>query len=236
MSMEVPVFAYFSRLRVKIWCRAPAGTKPGVDTAHVPRSQLGPKSIAILHQCDVYAYLAVNKTDARAGLAVDKGAVPRSPGYRVPRHDTCNARDGAWQVPLESLPDADSWAQLQPAGWQGAGPASVTVGILLGPRSTSGRVHHTRGKAAQIISTAFLQPPDQGTVKVPPLPPNWRQLAPGAAEILPPLATDCRQVWAALLSRCRPLRRPSLPPFPQPSIPQWDRATYPINSVQNIQP
>ncbi|KAJ7200360.1 hypothetical protein GGX14DRAFT_400711 [Mycena pura] len=43
------------------------------------------------------------------------------------------------------------------------------------------------------------------------------QLPPGAAEILPPLATDCRQVWAALLSRCRP--HVTLPPLCRPSLP-----------------
>src|ERR1700761_1900256 len=76
-----------------------------------------------------------------------------------------------------------------------------------------------------------------GTVKVPPVPPNCRQLPPGAAENLPPLATDCRQVWAVLLSRCRPhvtlppSCRPSLPLFAQTGIPQWDCATYLTNSV-----
>ena len=36
------------RLGVKVWCRAPAGTKPRVDTVHVPRSQHGLKSGSVM--------------------------------------------------------------------------------------------------------------------------------------------------------------------------------------------
>ncbi|KAJ7193692.1 hypothetical protein GGX14DRAFT_588013 [Mycena pura] len=60
-----------------------------------------------------------------------------------------------------------------------------------------------------------------GTVKVAPVPPNWRQLAPGAAEILPPLAIDCGRHFchaAAPMSRCRPFAAHHCGRSPKPAL------------------